>query len=299
MAVRSAPALDLRFPATPDAWALADRALALLDELQPTGIDEGTFPPDAADGPPQRWRVAFPTTALRDRAAEAILAALAPLGVEVSLAELADEDWAARFHTGWRALRVGRLIVAPPWDVPDDAAGPVVVIQPGRGFGTGHHPSTRLCLEALQRMDLTHRRVIDAGTGSGILAVAAAALGARAVVAVDHDPDALVSAADTIARNGAGDRVTLVGSDLAHLARLALPPADVVAANLTAALLVREAPGLWSLLVPGGRLVAGGLLADQVAHVRAAIRAAGGASVARTDTLEADGWAALVVERAR
>lgn len=299
MAPRAVPALELRFPARPDAADLADRVLAVLGEFDLHGIDEGTAAPDAIDDRPRRWQVGFVEVSARDRAAEAIAAAVGDQGVEVLCLDLDEVDWVGALRAGWSPLEVGRLLVVPPWH---DAAGTdrvVIVIRPSRGFGTGHHASTRLSLEALQALPLVRRRVIDVGTGSGILAIAAAKLGAREVVAFDHDPDAVVSAADNIARNQVGDRVTLLVTDLSRVGRLGLAPADVVTANLTAALLVREAPTLWSLVAPGGALVASGLLVDQVTEVETAFARAGGETVTHLAVREAEGWAALVAERGR
>ncbi len=297
--MRTVPALELRFPARPDAARLAEHALALLDDLGPTAIDEGTVEPDASDDPPRLWRVGFASADARDRAGALLERALAPSGLGVVATELEDTDWPATVEAAWGAVVLDRILVAAPGDVPSHPEKVVVVIQPSRGFGTGHHASTRLCLQALERLELRDRRVIDAGTGSGILAIAAAKLGARWVVAFDDDPDALVSAADNIARNGVAARVTLVGSDLRQAGRLGIDPADVVTANLTAGLLEREAPTLWGLVAPGGSLVVSGLLVEQVSEVEAALARAGGAHFARVDLLEADGWAGFVARRLR
>ncbi len=297
--MRTVPALEIHFPAAPAAADLADRVLALLDETDPSGIHEGTVAPDAVDAPPRTWQVVFATAEARDRAATLLSTALASSGLVVDTLELADEDWVDRSQQHWPLVRVGRLIVAPPWNVPDEPGATTIVIQPGRGFGTGHHASTRLCLEALQQADPAARRVIDAGTGSGLLAIAAAKLGARWVVAFDADLDAVLSAADNLARNAVGDRVTLLAMDLARARRAGLEPADLVLANLTAALLAREASTLWSLVAPGATLVAGGLLPEQVPEVEAAFQRAGRSTFSRAARLDADGWAALVARRER
>jgi ribosomal protein L11 methyltransferase len=125
------------------------------------------------------------------------------------------------------------------------------------GFGTGHHATTRLCLAALQRLPLHGRTVLDVGTGSGVLALAARLLGARDAVGLDVDPDAIQSAEENLAANPAIDRVLFVTGDLRTVP---LDPADVVTANLTGALLVQTAGLLRAAVRPGGTLIVSGLL---------------------------------------
>jgi len=137
------------------------------------------------------------------------------------------------------------------------------------GFGTGHHATTRLCLAALQYIDVRGQTVLDVGTGSGILAIAAQALGARRVTGIDFDPDAIQSARENLQLN---PRISDVTFTVADLASTALEPADVVTANLTGGLLVRAAARLLAATVPGGTLVLSGLMAGERDEVREAFR---------------------------
>jgi ribosomal protein L11 methyltransferase len=135
-----------------------------------------------------------------------------------------------------------------------------IVIAPSTGFGTGHHATTRMCLAALQTLDLSGRAVLDVGTGSGILAIAACALGAREAFGIDEDPDAIRAASENLALNP-GVKGVVVG--LGDLSREPLPAADVITANLTGALLQRTAATLLNALRPGGRLIVSGLLREE------------------------------------
>lgn len=269
-----APALDVRFEA--DDPSLRDRLSAALDDFEPSAIQEN----ETGDV----WRVFFRTPAQRDAARARVASELPPPLLFLHPIDVADEDWARQSQADLRAVDVGGLIVAPPWD--SKHTKPVIVIEPSMGFGTGHHATTRLCLRLMQRLDLRGARVIDVGTGSGVLALGAWKLGAADVVAVDNDPDALESARANIARNGAGAAIDIVPETLE---RLRLERADVVLANLTAAVVVRHAASLESLLRPNGVLVISGFGPDDVPDVRQAF----GRHV--TDSLHEQEWTALTL----
>ena len=129
------------------------------------------------------------------------------------------------------------------------------MIDPSTGFGTGHHETTRLCLSLLQTIELAGRRVIDVGTGSGVLAIAAAKLGAASVVALDEDPEALRNARENVARNDVAASVDVREADLATYQGHA---GSVVVANLTGAVIQRHAGRLARLVEPGGALIVSG-----------------------------------------
>ena len=208
--------------------------------------------------------VFFHDPAERDRAANALQAQFPAVGVRAI--DVPDEDWAARWQASLRAIQVGNIVVAPPWDVPEAVVGAsvgagfsrpmVITIEPSMGFGTGHHATTRLCLATLQQIDLRGRSIIDVGTGSGVLAIAARRLGAAAVLAIDDDRDAIAAAEGNVALNGES-RIALEVTDLRSSP---IGQFDIVVANLTGGLLVASAAPLKSFVAPMGRLVLSGFL---------------------------------------
>lgn len=261
--MKSWPALEIRFTApTPGVRAVAADLLAVaLDDLHPTAIEEG----DAG------WRVFFADPGARDAARRALTVAL-PGALTADPLDVPDEDWARRSQESLGAVRVGRIVVAPPWQTPlasDTHPGDLVLtILPSMGFGTGHHQTTRLCLALLQSRSPSGLRVLDVGTGSGVLALAAWRLGAAAVVAVDDDEDAVAAAGENLDLNRAGGAITLRRGDFRLMTGL---EADVVLANLTGALLVRQAGTLAATVVPGGSLIVSGLTLDEEGTVTSAL----------------------------
>lgn len=259
------PALEIAFRASDEPY-IRDRLYARLDDFAPIAIHED----DAGD----RWRVFFRSASSRDAAREALAS---DASVDTSSIEVPDEDWARRSQSSLTAIDAGGLIIAPPWDIPgagDKAEGrrqkadlPVIVIEPSTGFGTGHHATTRLCLLLLQQLEVRGARVLDIGTGSGVLALAAWKLGAEDVVAVDNDPDALDNARANIERNGAGPAIDIIQDDLGGLR---IQRADIVLANLTGAVLVRYAAELRSLAVDGGYVILSGFAPEDLAVIRTA-----------------------------
>ncbi len=206
--------------------------------------------------------------------------------VTVDAVPVPEVDWVARFRETFRSFRVGRFAIAPPWDLPADDED-LIVVDPGRAFGTGTHESTRLCLGALGELaaDRDLGRVLDVGTGTGILGVAALRLGAHFVVASDNDPEATASATHHATLNAAPLHV--VRGNGAEPFR---PGAfDVVLANLTAPLLVVHAAAIAGLRGPSGALVLSGLLDSDIPQVQAAYADCGPPRVRQ------DGeWAGLV-----
>jgi ribosomal protein L11 methyltransferase len=191
---------------------------------------------------------------------------------------LVDEaDWADAWKAHFPVMRIGRrLVIRPTWRRHRAAPGDVILaLDPGMAFGTGLHPTTRLCLVALERLADTGRmtgaRVLDVGCGSGILAIAGMRLGAAAALGVDTDPIAIESTRANARRNRLVRRIHARVGSLPTGER----PFDVIAANLIAGVLVPLAPLLRAELAPGGRLVASGIFVDRESQVRDAFEAAG------------------------
>ncbi len=242
---------------------LTDRLFAELDGAGPTAVEPRPF----------GIRIFFATTIARDHASGIASRFVPTPRLESQL--VPDEDWAARSQAGLSPVRVGRLVVVPnrrtATSAPDlSSADIVIAIRPSMGFGTGHHASTRLCLGLLQNQPLTGRRVLDVGTGSGVLAIAAWRLGATEVTAIDVDADALQSASDNLILNQISNGVTLRRMDLSREAASLGTGFDVVLANLTGAMLEREARTLAARVVRDGMLIASGFETHEEAVVTAA-----------------------------
>ena len=220
---------------------------------------------------------------------------------ELQVALVDEEDWASAWMEHFPVMRVGRhFVIRPTWRTFEPAPGDVVLsLDPGMAFGTGLHPTTRLCLAGLERWGeqglVAGSSVLDVGCGSGILGVGAALLGARRVRAVDPDPVAV----ESTGRNADRNRVAV------DVTRGSLPvaggPFDLVLANLIASLLVDMAGDLAAAVRPGdgepgsgGRLLASGIFADREAEVRRALVHAGLHVLARTTETD---WVALDLER--
>jgi ribosomal protein L11 methyltransferase len=299
VSARTWPALEVgRLKPAPTDWP--DLLQAALVDYRIAAIDETT---------PDLWRVFFSTGAERDMAAENLTPQFP--GLSIRPLDVADEDWVAKSQADLHAVRIGNIIVAPPWDIPHtwrlnldpapELGGTrprpvVIVIRPSMGFGTAHHATTRLCLAALQRLDVQGRSAVDVGTGSGVLAIAASRLGAAPVVGIDDDPNALHAAEENLTLNR-GAAVTLRAADLRSTgpfdAAQGRPETfGLVMANLTGALLTEAAGRLHDLAAPGARLILSGFMRDEEAAVLAAY-----SDLAVSSRSEEEEWLCVSLQR--
>ena len=259
--MRLHPALDVAFPCA------ADDVLVAVDEFFPTALEE-------RDG--VALRLFFSSRDARDAACAALQAS----GYDTTVLDVDDEDWARRSQEGLEPVTVGRITILPapssrlpnpyslvptPYSLlpgPDDIA---LFIPPSMGFGTGHHATTRFCLAALQQIPVEGMFVLDVGTGSGVLALAASRLGAARVLGIDIDEDAIGSARENLTLNPDAPRVAFEVDDITKTANpdIVSGRADIVTANLTGALLTRMAPVLVRSVRQGGWLVLSGILTSE------------------------------------
>ncbi len=213
---------------------------------------------------------------------------------EATVRELAEANWAEAWKAHWTAQPVGPFLITPTWLDPEstDPDRLPLRLDPGTAFGTGQHPTTRLCLEAVAEAvaEAPNARVLDVGTGSGILAIGARLLGAREVLGVDIDPRAAETAAANAAANGVPFPTRAGSLDVVETE----PPFDIVLANLLAPIVIELAPGMAARTRTGGLLIASGVLDTQVDEVTAALRTAGfGEAEVRSD----GDWVAILTRK--
>jgi ribosomal protein L11 methyltransferase len=258
----------------------AAQVAALADAL----LEEGALSVDVADAnagtaaetpvyrePGEAFELAFGANrlvALFDPEADAtalMQRACAQAGIETPprfrTSRVEEQDWVRLTQSQFAPIQVsGRIWIVPSWHAAPDPQAINIVLDPGLAFGTGSHPTTRLCLEWLDSHLDPGGSVIDYGCGSGILAIAAERLGASRVVGVDIDPQAIVASRYNAQRNGCRAQF--------HDASSAQPePADVVVANILANPLRVLAPLLADLVLPGGRIILSGVLSEQFTEV--------------------------------
>ena len=268
----------------------AELVLAALLDLAPEGVEETDVDPDTVEYALYGSRDQLPgDSALRELAGEALAGLVRT--------EVAD-DWSVRWRDFHRPLVLGeRLCVRPPWE-PARGTALDVVIDPGQAFGTGAHPTTRLCLELLLDLAAAEQQqpqpgvagphTVDVGAGSGVLAITAAKLGLGPVLALDNDQLAVEATAANAAVNGVAQ---LVGARRFDLLERTVPPADLLLANLLGPLLFALAEGL-AERPRHGAIIASGLLDSEADAVSRRLARCG---YRETDRRSLEGWSALLL----
>ena len=210
---------------------------------------------------------------------------------DISCSEIQDEDWANNWKTYFHTEKIGDIIVIKPsWEEytasPDDI---VIELDPGMAFGTGTHPTTSMCIRILEEIVTGGMKIFDVGTGSGVLAIAAAKLGATEVTAVDFDPVAVTVASENVAINHANSIISVGRGDLLKGVE---GKADIVIANIIADIIILLLDDIPNKLKIGGTMIASGIIADRLGDVTEAVIAHG---LLVDRVLEEGGWAAMVI----
>ena len=266
------------------------RGVIIEDENVPTGgvVIRGYFRPEEYG--------AWQRQELQDYLKRLSAYELYPLGLEIR--QVAEEDWAEAWKAHFKPMKLtDRLVVRPPWeDYAAQAGETVITIYPGMAFGTGRHSSTLLCLQALEQVwdqglprSATPWQVLDVGTGTGILALAAARLGAE-VVAIDLDPEAVAAAVENVRLNNLVDRVCVEGTPLTSLRQ----QFGLILANITAPDLLQLAESITGRLLSEGRLIISGFLIEDVPALESRYQ---GLGLHKTGFLTHEDWGALIFRR--
>jgi ribosomal protein L11 methyltransferase len=215
--------------------------------------------------------------------------------VDGTARRIVDPGWSTLWMKRFGPFRVGRrILIVPPWKRVSQPGRTTIVVQPAQAFGTGHHPTTAGALRALESIVLAHapKSILDAGTGSGVLAIAAAILGQRnaEMIAIDIDPTALENARANARLNGVEKSIRFTSVPLASIHR----HFDLIMANILSGTLIELAPHLRRIVAPGGRLILGGFLADEADEVLSHYRSPLRCLSRKTHR----GWTTLVMARA-
>ena len=215
-------------------------------------------------------------------------------GVEYTLdtAGVEQEDWQNAWKKYYHAMDIGsRLAIVPGWET-YDTDRIQITMDPGLAFGTGTHETTALCLELLDDLVQGGERVLDVGTGSGILAIAALKLGAREADGVDIDPMCVRTAGENAARNGVDDRFRVLVGDLSDKAEGVY---DIITANIVAAAILSLAPAVPALMAPGAKFICSGIIDERKDEVLAGLQASG---LRPVEIKEKRGWVCILCEKA-
>ena len=210
----------------------------------------------------------------------------------VSCNEIQDEDWANNWKQYFHTEKIGKIIVIKPsWEEYEEGPDDIVIeLDPGAAFGTGTHATTSMCIRALEELVRGGMDVFDVGTGSGVLAITAAKLGAAKVQAVDYDESVLKVAEENVAENGVADVVSVKQSDILQACE---GKADLIVANIVADIIIRMFADVKAYLKEGGRILTSGIIADRAADVTKAARENG---LTVEKVWEENGWTAMLLE---
>ena len=180
-----------------------------------------------------------------------------PLGsMEVSVSQISSADWENEWRKYYAPIHLGSVVIVPAWQKAPETDEIPVYIEPGMAFGTGNHETTSMCVELMQKMEVSGKSVLDMGCGSGILGITAVKLGAKEVVLSDIDEQALTASRENAILNGVEDRCKILGGDL----NTGGVKVECVIANITADVLIRLCETLESVLMPGGKAVISGII---------------------------------------
>ena len=214
-------------------------------------------------------------------------------GVEYTLNTegVEQEDWQNAWKQYYHAMDIGqRLAIVPGWEE-YDTDRTVITMDPGMAFGTGTHETTSLCLETLDELVQSGERMLDIGTGSGILAIAALKLGAKEAEGVDIDPMCVRTAGENARRNGVAERLTVLVGDLSDKASGVY---NIITANIVAAAILSLAPAVPALMAPGAKFIASGIIDERRDEVLDGLKAAG---LRPVQVKEKRGWVCIICEK--
>ena len=301
------PFLELSLTLSPDRQPRAESALedagalsiTLLDADADTPDEAAIFEPGVGEAP--LWRALtllalFEADIDRRAVTQALLEAMPDVAPNrIAFCEVADQDWERAWMDRYRPMQFGRRLWIYPWNIePTDehaAESTIVRLDPGLAFGTGTHPTTALCLEWLDRLDLAGKTVLDYGCGSGVLAIAALKLGATRAIGIDNDPQALMASRDNAGRNGVAGHLELLTPDtLTDATRC-----DVLVANILASPLGELAPRFAALCKPDAPFALSGILVGQETELLARYRECGFTALQASSR---EGWLRIEGRRA-
>jgi ribosomal protein L11 methyltransferase len=212
----------------------------------------------------------------------------------IKISEVKEEDWATAWKKHYHPVRISdRITIVPSWEdyKPQNSDEMIIMLDPGMAFGTGTHPTTAMCMQALEKIVKPGDSVIDVGTGSGVLGIAAALLGAKTVLALDLDDVAVEAARKNASLNGVENRMTVKQNNLLEGME---EKADVIAANILAEIIIRFTKAAYESLKPGGSFIVSGIIRQKQGLVAGSLQETGFAIV---ETITREDWIAMIARR--